>query len=83
MLIPQIEKLSLDVTTATASESSSRSHFAIPFSPVFDPSQYVKREDFDRLKTKTAAFMEQTAKNQENIQTTLSLFLVRLTNQNL
>lgn len=63
-----------------STESSTDSHFATPSASVFDHFQYVKKEGSCSMESETEAFMEHTTKNQETIQTTLSLILATLTN---
>lgn len=59
--------------------SASTSLFTSPSGPMLDPYQFLKKEDFDRLTTKTEGFIEKTAKNQEDILYSLRLLVARLT----
>lgn len=46
---------------------------------MFTPAMFVKKKYFISLESKKDAFMEQDAKNQEDIQNILSLINARLT----
>lgn len=86
LTIRHVELHPLDVLAIVDSgsiEYAFEGPYEIPSTPTFDPSHFVKKEVFDRLKDKIEAYMEQTTKNQKFIQNTLGLILARLTNSNL
>lgn len=61
VVIPQVEIPQLGIPTIVAPgtiESASRGSSTTPFALMFDPIQFVKTKDFNRLEAKTTAFME-------------------------
>lgn len=67
MLIPHIEISSLDAPFATALGSASENQYGTLFGPVFNHSQYVKKDDFDRMETKIEAFVEHIEESKGNL----------------
>lgn len=86
MIISQMEIPALNVHVVVAlvsTQSASKNSLSTLFAPSFDPTKFVNKEDFDRLKAKNDAFMEQTSKNHAFIHNILGLIIARLTNHRL